>query len=255
MVSGSVYGQTGPLAREWGVDGTGGALSGRTYLTGHEDGDPVIPGAVPYGDVIVPFVMAACTAAALQARRESGRGCHVDASMYEICAQQTHPFLARSQAGERPRRAGNADPAVPHQGVYPAAGEDRWVAISLFGEEDRAKLLAIAGPDIADWTRQRGDHAAVAELQAAGIAAGVVQDCEDMIERDPQLAARGALVELDHPLLGPFGHIATPIRFSKDAPRLYRAPSMGEHVREVAAEICGLDPARIDRLEAEGVFQ
>ena len=31
MVSGSVYGQTGPLAQEWGVDGTGGALSGRTY--------------------------------------------------------------------------------------------------------------------------------------------------------------------------------------------------------------------------------
>src|SRR5690606_9210314 len=30
MASGSVYGQTGPLAREWGVDGTGAALSGRT---------------------------------------------------------------------------------------------------------------------------------------------------------------------------------------------------------------------------------
>jgi crotonobetainyl-CoA:carnitine CoA-transferase CaiB-like acyl-CoA transferase len=255
MVSGSVYGQTGPLAREWGVDGTGGALSGRTFLTGYEDGDPVIPGAVPYGDVIVPFVMAACTAAALQARRESGRGCHVDASMYEICAQQMRSFLARAQAGERPRRAGNADPAVPHQDVYPAAGEDRWVAISLFGDEDRAKLQEIAGPDIAAWTREREDRAIVAELQAAGIAAGVVQDCEDMIEHDPQLAARGALVELPHPLLGPFGHIATPMRFSKDAPRPYRAPSMGEHVREVATEICGLDPARIDRLEAEGVFQ
>jgi crotonobetainyl-CoA:carnitine CoA-transferase CaiB-like acyl-CoA transferase len=165
------------------------------------------------------------------------------------------PFLARAQAGERPRRAGNADPAVPHQDVYPAAGEDRWVAISLFGDEDRAKLLAIAGPDIAGWTRQRGDHAIVAELQAAGIAAGVVQDCEDMIERDPQLAVRGALVELDHPLLGGFGHIATPIRFSKDALHPYRAPSMGEHVREVAAGICGLDSAEIDRLEAEGVFQ
>ena len=47
MVSGSVYGQTGPLAQEWGVDGTGAALSGRTGLTGWPDRDPVIPGAVP----------------------------------------------------------------------------------------------------------------------------------------------------------------------------------------------------------------
>ena len=59
MVSGSVFGQTGPLAQEWGVDGTGAALSGRTYLTGWPDRDPVTPGAVPYGDVIVPYVMAA----------------------------------------------------------------------------------------------------------------------------------------------------------------------------------------------------
>ncbi|MGC1270424.1 MAG: CoA transferase, partial [Croceibacterium sp.] len=43
MVSGSVFGQTGPLAQEWGVDGTGGALSGRTYLTGYAGRDPVIP--------------------------------------------------------------------------------------------------------------------------------------------------------------------------------------------------------------------
>src|SRR6185312_4114895 len=81
MVSGSVFGQTGPFAREWGVDGTGVALSGRTYLTGWPDRGPVIPGAVPFGDVIVPYVMAAATAAALQARRETGRGCHIDAAM------------------------------------------------------------------------------------------------------------------------------------------------------------------------------
>ncbi len=102
---------------------------------------------------------------------------------------------------------------------FPALGDDRWVAISLFSDEDRAKLAAIAGPDIAAWTAAREDHAIAAELQAAGIACGVVQDAEDMIEHDPQLAARGALVELPHPLLGPFGHIATPLRFSRDRVR------------------------------------
>lgn len=255
MISGSVFGQTGPMAQEWGVDGTGGALSGRTYLTGWPDRDPVIPGAVPYGDVIVPYVMAACTAAALQHRRETGQGCHVDAAMYEICVQQMRDALVATKRGERPQRTGNADAKVLFQEVFPAAGEDRWVAISLFSEADRARLLAITGPDIAAWTGIREDHLIMAELQGAGIACGVLQDAEDLIERDPQLARRGALVMLDHPLLGPFGHMATPIAFSRDRLEPFRAPRMGEHAHWVAKNRSGLSDARIAELDAQGVFK
>ena len=255
MVSGSVFGQTGPMAQEWGVDGTGGALSGRTFLTGYPDRDPVIPGAVPYGDVIVPFVMAAGVSAALQRRRETGQGCHIDASMYEICVQQMRDTLAAAKRGERPQRMGNADPGVFFQDVFPAAGEDRWVAISLFNAEERARLEAITGADIARWTAAREDHAIAAELQAAGLACGVVQDAEDMIEKDAHLIARGALVTLDHPHLGPFGHIATPIRLSHDAIAPYRAPGMGEHCAEIARTLCGLTETRIAELEAAGVFK
>ncbi|MBO9580417.1 MAG: CoA transferase [Sphingobium sp.] len=255
MVSGSVFGQTGPLAREWGVDGTGGALSGRTFLTGYPDRDPVIPGAVPYGDVIVPYVMAASVSAALQHRRETGRGCHIDASMYEICVQQMRESLAAARRGERPHRMGNSDAGIYFQNVFQSADEDRWIAITLFDENDEAKLKAITGDDVSAWTRARADHAAVELLQEAGIAAGVLQDCEDMIEHDPQLSSRGALVTLDHPLLGPFGHIATPIRFSRDVFQPFRAPGMGEHYREIARTLCGLQDGRIDELATAGVFQ
>jgi crotonobetainyl-CoA:carnitine CoA-transferase CaiB-like acyl-CoA transferase len=255
MVSGSVYGQTGPLAREWGVDGTGGALSGRTYLTGYPDRDPVIPGAVPYGDVIVPYVMAASAAAALQHRRETGSGWHIDASMYEICVQQMRAFLAEAKAGGRPQRMGNADPRVLKQDVYPALGDDRWIAVTLFDEDDRRRLHDIAGDNVAAWTKTMEDHAAVQLLQDAGLAAGVVQDCEDLLERDPQIATRGALVVLEHPHLGPFGHVATPLSFSRDPFVPFRAPGMGEHTREVAREICRLDDQAIAELEAKGVFE
>jgi crotonobetainyl-CoA:carnitine CoA-transferase CaiB-like acyl-CoA transferase len=255
MVSGSVYGQTGPLAQEWGVDGTGGALSGRTFLTGYPDGPPVIPGAVAYGDVIVPFVMAANVAAALQHRRETGHGCHIDASMYEICVQQMREFVALAERGERPQRLGNADPAVFFQDVFPAAGDDRWVAISLFSEEDRDKLHAITGPDVAAWTAQRQDRAIAEQLQAAGIAAGALQDCEDLLEHDPQIACRNALVQLEHAVLGEFGHVNTPLRFSADRFEPFRAPSMGEHCEAIAQNICGLGQDTIDRLRDQGVFQ
>src|SRR4029078_4290578 len=91
----------------------------RPYLTGWPDRGPVIPGAVPYGDVIVPYVMAAATAAALERRRHRGVGEHIDASMYEICAQQMYDAIAAASRGDRPQRQGNADPTLYHQGVYP----------------------------------------------------------------------------------------------------------------------------------------
>jgi crotonobetainyl-CoA:carnitine CoA-transferase CaiB-like acyl-CoA transferase len=99
------------------------------------------------------------------------------------------------------------------------------------------------------------DHALAAKLQSIGIAAGVVQDIEDMMERDPQLASQGALITLDHPLLGPFAHIRTPITLSNSTVTPYRAPRMGEHSHSIARELSGLSPARIAELEAAGVFK
>ena len=256
MASGSVYGQSGPLSQEWGIDGTGAALSGRTFMTGWPDRDPVIPGAVPYGDVIVPYVMSACIAAALVQRRSSGRGCHIDASMYEICVQQVSEALVATQRGEASGRRGNDDPRVLQQGVYPAQGEDRWVAITLYTAQDLARLEALAdGRPIAEWTMQQEAHALAARLQAAGIAAGVVQDIEDLIERDAPLQQRGALVNLPHPRLGAFGHIRTPISFSADTVTPFRAPGLGEHNREIALQIAGLPVDRYEALQSSGVFQ
>jgi|HubBroStandDraft_1064217.scaffolds.fasta_scaffold00039_74 crotonobetainyl-CoA:carnitine CoA-transferase CaiB-like acyl-CoA transferase len=266
MVSGSVYGQTGPLAREWGVDGTGAALSGRTYLTGWPDRDPVIPGAVPYGDVIVPYVMAAALSAALQHRRETGRGAHIDASMYEICVQQMYDAIVEAQQGPRPERCGNRDPRIYLQGVYAVKGPDQWIAISLPAAADWQRLRAFAqlpdAPDanardaaIAAWTRDQSGAELSIRLQSAGIAAGVVQDIEDLMQADPQMAARGGLLTVEHPLLGPFGHLRTPMTFSRSILEPYRSPGIGEHSVSIARTLCGLDDSRIAYFESLKVFQ
>jgi crotonobetainyl-CoA:carnitine CoA-transferase CaiB-like acyl-CoA transferase len=266
LVSGSVFGQTGPLSQEWGVDGTGAALSGRTYLTGWPDRDPVIPGAVPYGDVIVPYVMAAAAAAALQYRRESGRSCHIDASMYEICVQQTQRAIALTQAGQPVARMGNRDVDLFHQGVYPVAGTDQWIAISFASAAEWQRFLAFAGLSdpidpqkrddmLARFTAGCSAEALITELQQRDIAAGGVQDIEALLEHDPQIAFRRSLVELPHALIGPFGHVRTPISFSRSAAVPYRAPSIGEHSRQIARELSGLAPERIDALDRSGVFR
>jgi crotonobetainyl-CoA:carnitine CoA-transferase CaiB-like acyl-CoA transferase len=266
MVSGSVYGQTGPLAPEWGVDGTGAALSGRTYLTGWPDRDPVIPGAVPYGDAIVPYVMAASVAAALQHRRETGRGAHIDASMYEICVQQMYEAMVRAQSDAGIERMGNRSATIFHQGVYPVKGEDRWIALSLPMAVDwqrlrsHAALADAADADrrdkvIAAWTGSQDGRLLTEQLQHAGFAAGALQDIEDLLESDPQIAARGTLVPIAHALLGTFGHMRTPVSFSRSRPRLDRAPGLGEHSLMIAKEVCKLGDSRLAELQSMGVFR
>lgn len=262
MVSGSVYGQTGPLAQEWGVDGTGAALSGRTFMTGWEDRAPVIPGAVPYGDVIVPFVMAGAVAAVLAHRERAGRGAHIDASMYEICVQQMRDAIVAAQTGPAPTRMGNADPAWPRQDrwfrqdVWPTAGDDAWIAISLRDESEWEVLRLIAGSDdIGAWTATQDAHELAAALQRAGIAAGALQDIEEVLERDAGLRARNALVTLEHAMLGPFGHVRTPIDFSATPAQPFRPPSLGEHNVEIATTLAGLSPERVAELAALEVFK
>ena len=262
MVSGSVYGQTGPLARSWGVDGTGAALSGRTFLTGWPDRDPVIPSAAPYGDVILPYAMAAAVIAALDHRGAHQRGCHIDASMYELCVQQ---MCEAFQPGASTSRTGNADPGVFHQGVYATRDPERWIAVTFHTRQQwqsfaRSEHLADAdvaarAAALAAWCLAQPEAVAVEYLQKMQIAAGSVQDMSDLVERDPQIGERGSLVKLRHPQLGEFGHMRTPIDFSRSRSTPFRAPGMGEHNRQIARDTCGLADARVAELEELGVFK
>lgn len=274
MVSGSVYGQTGPMSRMWGIDGTGAALSGRLLLTGWPDRPPVTPGAVPYGDVVLPYLMAAAAAAALEQRRRTGEGCWIDASMYEACVQQMSPALAAAQAGRPLSRRGNRDASVLHQGVYACDGEDRWIAITAFDAEDWQRFSDFAGINlppasevasmdeagldamdrwIQGWTTQQEDHLLAGALQAAGVAAAPVNSIEETIV-DPQLEMRGALADLQHPLLGVFGHQRTPISLSRTPLETRRAPSLGEHSAEISQQIAGLSPDEVAALQADGMY-
>lgn len=275
MISASAYGQTGPLAREWGVDGTSAALSGRTSLTGFADRPPVTPGALPYADAVVPQFMVAAVMAALRERRRSGAGCHLDVAMYEIAVQQMRRALIAAQSGEPLPRSGNRDPRVLFQGVYPARGSDRFIAISVFDAADWARLTSLLGGDwpdahtlsessdealdaldrrIGEYTVRYDELDAMQRLQSAGIAAGAVQDAQDLLERDPQLRARGAFVRLAHPLLGNFEHQASPYHLSRSTSQLRAAPLLGEHDETVCRGVLKLDDDVYLALRAAGLF-
>jgi crotonobetainyl-CoA:carnitine CoA-transferase CaiB-like acyl-CoA transferase len=160
---------------------------------------------------------------------------------------------------------GNRDPKIFDQDVYPALGEDRWIAISCVSFAQWETFCEMAGVHASDpqqaaeelrrWTATQPERELAERLQKAGIAAGPVQDIEDLMEHDPQLASRGALVPLEHAVLGTFGHMRTPISFSRSRIDAFRAPSLGEHSQNIARTLCGLTAERIAALEALGVFQ
>jgi crotonobetainyl-CoA:carnitine CoA-transferase CaiB-like acyl-CoA transferase len=273
MVSGSVFGQTGPLAPEWGVDGTGAALSGRLFMTGWPDRTPVTPSSVPYGDVILPPIMAASVAAAVRHARATGQGCHVDASMYEACVQQMAPAIAAAQRGESPQRHGNDDPEAILQHVFHTSHE-RYLAIRVGDRAAWDRLGQVIGGEWGDpksmlapaqrrateahigfWLERHDPWDAMTLLQKAGIAAGVVQSAADIVDRDPQIKARGSLVMLDNPAVGRFAHQAAPIRLTRTPAQMRAAPGLGQHSHTIATQLAGVTEARFAELSAAGLFE
>ena len=160
---------------------------------------------------------------------------------------------------------GNSDPRVFHQGVYATQGDDRWIAVTFhtadewqaFARSERLDACDAPARDVAlaRWCAARSEFLAVEYLQRLGVAAGAVQDMSDLFERDPHLLARHSLTPLDHPHLGTFGHMRTPIDFSRSTSAPFRAPMMGEHNERIARQICGLSSSRFEELEKLGVFR
>ena len=279
-ISGSLFGQTGPLAKEWGIDGTGAAISGRLHLTGWPDRTPITPSAGIYGDYIVPLVNAAGVVGALLQRMRTGEGQYLEASMYEVTAQQILPAILDFQVnGRDQQRTGNrVDFAAPH-GVYPCVGDDRWCAIAVTSDAEWKSFAAAIGSPawaadpafenlagrkahedrldelVSSWTLTKRPHEVMEILQAHGVRGAAVQVPKDFIDEDPQLAHRGFLTEVPHAVLGAFPHQVPPLRLSRTAARLGPAPMMGEHNEQIVRERAGVSEADFIDMLLEGVLQ
>jgi benzylsuccinate CoA-transferase BbsF subunit len=279
MLSASAYGQTGPLAHEWGVDGTGLAMSGYLDQTGWPDRCPV--GAnVPFGDVVLPYINAMAIVAALDYRDRTGKGQHIDSSMVEVCTHMSTPQLLDLQANKHlQKRNGNRlENACPH-GVFPCQGEDRWCAIAVFTENEwQAFCSAIGDPDwtkdnrfatlksrkenedaleelVSQWTRRHTDYEVMSIMQAAGVPSGVVQTMEDILDHDPQLKEREFLVPIKNPVLGIFGHPTPGFKLTKSKAQIRYAPLMGEHTECICISVLGMSDTEFATLAGENVFE
>ncbi len=279
MYSTSQQGQTGRHSRIGAYGTQLVALAGFTHLTGWPDRGPTGPYG-PYTDAMVPPLGAAALAAALDYRRRTGRGLHIDLSQYETAINFLAPAMLDYTVNRRVQgREGNRNPdAAPH-GIFPCKGDNRWCAIAVFTDNEWQALCNVADNSswtadpgfstlplrkeneteleqlLAGWTVKYDAEELMNKLQAAGVPAGLVENGED-IHHDPQLEHRYYLWELEHLEIGKHYYERPPFKLSKTPAELNKAgPCLGEDTRYVCTEILGISEEQLTELSAEGVLE
>jgi benzylsuccinate CoA-transferase BbsF subunit len=278
MVSSCLQGQTGPHKDYPGFGGQGSALGGYNLLTGWPDREPVGPfGTIT--DSLAPRFSACALSAGLLYRRRTGRGVHLDVSQVEAAVYSLTPWVldfdVNGHIGER--QGNRSDRAVPH-GAFVCAGEDRWVAIAAWDDDEWGRLAAAMGLDpaaaarwstfdarradvdavetlVSAWTAHRDPLQVAEALQGEGLEAVPVADLADA-SADPQLHHRRHFVTLEHPCMGPCGYERNGFRLSDAAAGFaHPSPTLGEHNAHVLGDILGISTAEQTRLAADGVLE
>ena len=243
--------------------------SGLPHLAGRA-GDPPVMGHIAFGDATGGLNGAAALLVALLHRQRTGEGQHIDLSQVECMLPMMGPAFLAASAGVAPVRAGNRHPDMAPHGVFPCAGTDRWIAVSVRDDAVWARCAAAIGrPELARshrtlaarqaeeaaleaalaaWTAEREMDDAMAALQAAGVAAGAVRAPIDLFA-DPQLTARQFWQYVERRFVGAFPQSALPFREGGlPYPIRTPAPTLGEHTEEILRDLLGYDDARLAEL-------
>jgi crotonobetainyl-CoA:carnitine CoA-transferase CaiB-like acyl-CoA transferase len=269
------YGRSGPLAGAPSFGPVNAAFAGVTWLWNHTDAPYPAGSSLNHPDHVASKLGAIAVLAALEHRRRTGEGQLIDMAQTEAAAYLIgEVYLEQALTGRPSRQRGNdVDYACPH-GVYPCAGDDRWCAIAVVGDDAWERFRGVLGwepdPGLADlpgrlaaratlnarvaaWTVGHTPEQAAVTLQSAGVSAMPVLSPDDLRE-DRHLAARSALVTVAHPEAGAALHSACPIRIGgMRKAALAAAPRLGEHTAEVLAQVLGLGPEAVAALVAGGV--
>jgi benzylsuccinate CoA-transferase BbsF subunit len=279
MLSSSNLGQSGPHAHHAGFGSQLSSLAGFTHLTGYPNGSPQILYG-PYIDYIAVAYGAVAILAALDYRRRTGRGNHIDAAQYETGLQYLAPILLDYKVnGKIADRNANRDPHASPHGAYPCNGDDSWCALSVHSESEwKALCRVMDNPGwtadekfsshesrkvnedeldrrIGEWTVGFTALQVMDKLQAAGVRAAIVNTMKDVYS-DPQLAQRPQWVELEHPEIGKMHYQRPPFLLTKTPPGpSKRDPLLAEHNEYFYRDLLGLSEPEYNQLvEAEVIY-
>ncbi|MGH7906494.1 MAG: CaiB/BaiF CoA transferase family protein [Candidatus Binataceae bacterium] len=277
MLSGTPLGQTGPLSYTLGWGPTTQAFAGMCHLSGY-------PGAYPSGiganwpDFEVGVAMAFALAAAIYHRERTGEGQFIDFAMGElVTAMLPEAMLDFFINGIDRGPIGNRHEAMAPHGVFPAAGDDQWIALAILDDREfkilceelgapelaadsryetlavRLENAAMLEAEIASLTRDYDRDEMVRRLRARNLAAGPVYNTAELM-KDPAFIESGTLVALEHGEVGRREIAGLPVKMSRTQPEYRPAPLLGEHNETILRDLLGYSESEIVQFFKEKVL-
>lgn len=277
----SAYGHTGPDAHRAGFGLIAEAKSGIMQMIG-TPGEPPPLMRISLGDMYTGIHAVAAINAALLGRVSSGRGQHIDMALYDTLVSM-HEYAVQcytlSGGTVVPEQTGHDMPTSTLYGVFRAADGDLVIAAQVddawrrfatmleahggpagFGADARFHSLngrnahreEILGV-VKAWVAGRRVADILALLDGIDVPGAKVQRIDEVLA-DPQIQARGMVVEQEHPRFGRLRLPNLPFRFSDcDTTIRQVAPDLGQHNAEVARSL-GFSADEIAAMQADGVL-
>lgn len=266
----SGFGRTGPYADRGGFDLIAQGMSGLMSITGEGPGRPPVKVAAPISDINAGILGAMGVSAAYANMLQTGLGQKVDTSLFEAAIVQTYWQSAIAFAtGDTPEPLGSAHPLnAPYQAFRTSDG---WINVGAANQSNWLRFLdVIAAPELDEDPRFNSNAVRIqnlptlisilngylaqdttenwlARMEDAQLPAGPVNDILQM-HADPQANARDMIVDVDHATAGQVKTIGHPVKYSRTPAQVGQAaPVLGQHSREVLAEI-GYGSSNIEAL-------
>ena len=271
----SGFGRTGPYAARGGFDLVAQGMSGLMSITGNRHDETPVKVGPPVTDITAGILGAMGVLAAYTYRLKTGQGQLVDTSLFEAGIVQTYFHSAIYLAtGQSPAPTGSAHiMSAPYQ-AFPTA--DGWITVGAANQSNWLRLIeVIEAPELigdqrfkenADrmnhldeltevlqpYFRRRTSADWLIRFEKAGLPAGPIYNMKDVLGNE-QTQARNMLTEVPHRSLGSVKTIGAPVKFSRTPAGIRRgAPVLGQHTREILAEI-GFSADEVEQMEREGI--
>jgi crotonobetainyl-CoA:carnitine CoA-transferase CaiB-like acyl-CoA transferase len=282
------FGMTGPYRDYVSFGATIEAVSGLATSTGYPDGDPIGSGLFHFPDWLNGMQGLTAILAAIDGRRRTGRGQHIDMSQMEVMVSALGPLVMQAELDPgAPDRVGNYSPAAAPHNAYPCAGNpgppgcgsDTLCVIAVFSDDEwtslcramemsglasdprfathAARLRHIGELDaaIARWTRTLDAGEVMARLQAAGVRAAKVYRIDELLT-DPNLAHQRFFQEIPHMKKGKALATGLAIDLSETPGSVARSgPPWGADNDHVFREVVGLSGAEFATLAGAGAIE
>lgn len=273
----SGFGQTGPRSAEAGYDAMVQAEGGLMSVTGGADSPPVRLG-VAISDIAAGMFTMQGVLLAVIARGKTGRGQHIDLSMFDsTLALLTYQAQRTLLTGVAPTRSGNRHASIAPYDTFAASdgtlvlavgNDDQWQRFCdaarlgaaardkrFATNEGRVRYYAELQPIVSNAIASETLETWLERLRKAGVPVGAVRDVDAALN-DPQTIARQMVTQVNHQSVGDVPVLGVPVKLS-DTPGDVRTapPVLGQHTRSVLTGDLGLSEADVTALQARGVVK